>query len=202
MSAPPLTFLSLGDSNTIGERVSMTECWPVQLAAALRANGAGIGEPRIVARTGWTTDELLAAIEAEQIVGTFDVVSLLIGSNNQYRGRSVSEFREQFRELAALSIKFADGRPERVIVLSIPDWGVMPYAEGRDRVKIAAEIDELNAVAQQEAASLRTSWVDITPASRDLRPGWAADDGLHPSAAQYAVWVALALPAVLAALAR
>jgi lysophospholipase L1-like esterase len=155
-----------------------------------------------VARTGWTTDELLAAIEAEQIVGTFDVVSLLIGSNNQYRGRSVSEFREQFRELAALSIKFADGRPERVIVLSIPDWGVMPYAEGRDRVKIAAEIDELNAVAQQEAASLRTSWVDITPASRDLRSGWAADDGLHPSAAQYAVWVALALPAVLAALAR
>ena len=199
-SAPPLSFLALGDSNTIGECVSPAESWPVQLAVALRSSGMNMGEPRIVAKTGWTTDELAAAIAAEQIFGAFDLVSLLIGANNQYRGRSSTEYREQLCGLLAQAISFADGRAARVIMLSTPDWGVMPFAEGRDRAKIAAEIDEFNSVAQLEAVRLGVNWVDVTSASRDMQPGWVAGDGLHPSGAQYAAWAALALPVAQAAL--
>ena len=199
-SAPPLSFLALGDSNTIGECVSPAESWPVQLAVALRSSGMNMGEPRIVAKTGWTTDELAAAIAAEQIFGAFDLVSLLIGANNQYRGRSSTEYREQLCGLLAQAISFADGRAARVIMLSTPDWGVMPFAEGRDRAKIAAEIDEFNSVAQLEAVRLGVNWVDVTSASRDVQPGWVAGDGLHPSGAQYAAWAALALPVAQAAL--
>jgi lysophospholipase L1-like esterase len=199
-SAPPLSFLALGDSNTIGECVSAAECWPVQLAVAMRSSGMNMGEPRIVAKTGWTTDELAAAIAAEQIFGTFDLVSLLIGANNQYRGRSSTEYREQLCGLLAQAIAFADGRAARVIMLSTPDWGVMPFAEGRDRAKIAAEIDEFNAVAQLEALRLGVNWVNVTSASRDMQPGWVAGDGLHPSGAQYAAWAALALPVAQTAL--
>ena len=199
-SAPPLSFLALGDSNTIGECVSPAESWPVQLAVALRSSGMNMGEPRIVAKTGWTTDELAAAIAAEQIFGAFDLVSLLIGANNQYRGRSSTEYREQLCGLLAQAISFADGRAARVIMLSTPDWGVMPFAEGRDRAKIAAEIDAFNSVSQLEAVRLGVNWVDVTSASRDVQPGWVAGDGLHPSGAQYAAWTALALPVALAAL--
>jgi lysophospholipase L1-like esterase len=199
-SAPPLSFLALGDSNTIGECVSPAESWPVQLAVALRSSGMNMGEPRIVAKTGWTTDELAAAIAAEQIFGAFDLVSLLIGANNQYRGRSSTEYREQLCGLLAQAISFADGRAARVIMLSTPDWGVMPFAEGRDRAKIAAEIDEFNSVAQLEAVRLGVNWVDVTSASRDVQPGWVAGDGLHPSGSQYAAWAALALPVAQAAL--
>jgi lysophospholipase L1-like esterase len=202
MTSNPLSYLALGDSNTIGERVAHAERWPVQLAAALHAAGVHVCEPQIVAQTGWTTDELSAAIEAGPISDTFDIVSLLIGVNNQFRGRSLSEYRDQFCHLLAQAIRFANGLAARVIVLSIPDWGVMPFAEGRDRAKIATEIDQFNAVAQYEAARLGVSWVDVTCISRDLQPGWAADDGLHPSGAQYAAWVASALPTVRKALAR
>ena len=202
MMATLLTFLALGDSYTIGERVNAAERWPVQLAAALRAAGVDLGEPRIVAKTGWTTDELAAAIAAERITGTFDFVSLLIGVNNQYRGRSASEYREQFRALLTQAVGFAGGRAARVMVLSIPDWGVMPFAEGRDRAKVAAEIDQFNAIARDEATRAGARWVDITPTSRAMHPGWAAADGLHPSGVQYAAWAALALPMAKAALAR
>jgi lysophospholipase L1-like esterase len=200
MMTAVLTFLALGDSYTVGERVAAAERWPVQLAAALRSAGVNLGEPRIVAKTGWTTDELSAAIAAERITGTYDFVSLLIGVNNQYRGRSADEYREQFRGLLRQAIGFAGGRAGRVIVLSIPDWGVMPFAEGRDRTKIGREIDEFNAIAKDEAVRASAKWVDITPVSREMKPGWAADDGLHPSGAQYAAWAALALAPARAAL--
>jgi lysophospholipase L1-like esterase len=188
-----MTFLALGDSYTIGEKVDAPMRWPVQLAASLRAAGVDVGEPRIVARTGWTTDELEAAIGREGVTGTFDLVSLLIGVNNQYRGRTVDEYRVQFRALLDQAIGFAGGRASRVIVLSIPDWGVMPFAAGRDRAKIGAEIDQFNAVAREEVERAKARWVDITPTSRAMTPNWAASDGLHPSGAQYAAWAALAL---------
>jgi lysophospholipase L1-like esterase len=192
MAAPsPRTFLALGDSNTIGECVDAAERWPVQLAVLLRAAGINMGDPLIVAKTGWTTDELFAALAAERITGTFDFVSLLVGVNNQYRGRSSVEYREELRGLLAEAVAYAGGGVGRVIVLSIPDWGVMPFAEGRDRAKIAAEIDEFNAVAQDEVLRLGANWVDITRTSRDMRPGWVAHDGLHPSGAQYVAWAAL-----------
>jgi len=195
--------LALGDSYTIGEGVAPAERWPVQLAAALRAGGQVVAEPRIIARTGWTTDELAQAIAASNVPADYDLVSLLIGVNDQYRGRSIAEYPERFRALLRQAIGFAGGRPERVLVLSIPDWGVTPFASGRDRAKIAAEIDAYNAVNRAETEAAGARYVDVSPASREAAtdPALLAADGLHPSAAMYARWVELALPAVRAALA-
>lgn len=197
-------FLALGDSYTIGESVPESERWPVQLAAMLRERGVPVEAPVIIARTGWTTDELAAGIEAAAPRGTFDLVSLLIGVNNQYRGRDAEEYRLQFRERLAQAVGFADGDPRRVIVLSIPDWGVMPFAEGRDRARIAAEIDRFNAINREETSRAGARYVDVTPVSREAAgdPSLVAGDGLHPSGAQYTHWARLALPAALAALGR
>lgn len=194
------SFLALGDSYTIGEQVAEAERWPVQLAAALRAAGADIAAPRIIAKTGWTTDELAAGIDAAQVAGTFALVSLLIGVNNQYRGRGAEEYRHQFRGLLDLAIGYAGARAPRVMVLSIPDWGVMPFAEGRDRAAIGWEIDAFNAIARDEVVRAGAHWVDVTPTSREARPNWVASDGLHPSGAQYAAWAALAFEPAKAAL--
>lgn len=195
----PLTFLALGDSYTIGEAVPQTESWPAQLARLLRTGGTPLAEPRIVARTGWTTDELEDAIAQESLTGRWSLVSLLIGVNNQYRGRTVAAYRPEYRRLLRRATRFAGGSASRVLALSIPDWGVMPFADGRDRVRIAREIDEFNGAARDEAALAGVHWVDVTAESRAMRAGWAASDGLHPSGAQYAAWAALvAGPARLA----
>lgn len=196
-----LTFLALGDSYTIGEKVDSAARWPVQLARSLRSAGVNVGDPRIIAKTGWTTDELSAGIEKAGVKGTHALVSLLIGVNNQYRGRSSAEYRDQFRTLLDEAIGYAGGKSARVLVLSIPDWGVMPFAQGRDRAKIGGEIDEFNAIAKDEAERAGATWVDITPVSRGMKDGWAASDGLHPSGAQYTEWAALALEPAKKALA-
>ena len=194
-----LRYLALGDSYTIGEGVPPDGRWPVQLARALREEGLPLADPRIIATTGWTTDELSAAIDAAEPLGTFDLVSLLIGVNNQYRGRSVDAYRDEFDALLARATGFANGRADRVLVLSIPDWGVTPFAiqSGRDRIRIADELDACNAAARDACAARGIAFVDITPASRALggAPEMLADDGLHPSAAMYAEWTRLALPA-------
>ncbi|HEX3868096.1 MAG TPA: GDSL-type esterase/lipase family protein, partial [Gemmatimonadaceae bacterium] len=174
MQAPPparaaeVRILSLGDSYTIGESVAAGDRWPARLAAALRARGARVSEPAIVARTGWTTDELSAGIDAARPRGPFDLVTLLIGVNDQYRGRPADEYRAQFHALLARSVQFAGGRAARVIVVSIPDWGVTPFGKrsGRDTRQIAAEIDAFNAVARDEATRAGAHFVDITPESR------------------------------------
>lgn len=194
-----LRYLALGDSYTIGEGVEPEGRWPVQLARALREEGLPLADPRIIATTGWTTDELSAAIDAAEPLGTFDFVSLLIGVNNQYRGRAVDEYRDQLDTLLARATGFAAGRSGRVLVLSIPDWGATPFAvqSGRDRDLVAAELDAYNAAARDACAARGIAFVDITPASRALGGAQAmlADDGLHPSAAMYAEWTRLALPA-------
>ena len=198
----PMTILALGDSYTIGESVSEEERWPVQLAAALQAQGLPVAGPVIVARTGWTTDELLAGIEQAGLSGTFDLVTLLIGVNNQYRGREIEEYRAGFRALLEQAQGFAGGRPEQVLVLSIPDWGVTPFAAGRDRAEIARQIDLFNRVNRQESEAAGIPYLDITPVSRQAAndPGLLAPDGLHPSGLMYAEWARLALPAALQAL--
>jgi lysophospholipase L1-like esterase len=207
-SAPPaeVSVLALGDSYTIGEAVGTGDRWPVRLAAMMRARGIRVAEPVIVARTGWTTDELSAGIDAAQPRGPFDLVTLLIGVNNQYRGRSSEEYRVQFRALLARAIAFADARPLRVVVLSIPDWGVTPFGResGRDVGRIAAEIDAFNAIAADEAARAGAWFVDISPESRQAAtdPGLMASDGLHPSAKMYEAWTRLVLPRVLDAIGR
>jgi lysophospholipase L1-like esterase len=203
---PPgaLRFLALGDSYTIGEAVAEHERWPVRLAAKLRDRGIEVADPVIVAKTGWTTDELSLGIDVASPEGTFDLVTLLIGVNNQYRGGSTAEYREQFRALVERAVTFAGGRRERVVVLSIPDWGVTPFAAGRDRAQIAADIDAFNVVNRDEAVQRGCQYVDVTPVSRNAGADASvvATDGLHPSGAMYAAWADLALPAALFALGR
>ena len=195
---PELSYLALGDSYTIGESVPEHGRWPVQLARALRNEGVPLADPRIIATTGWTTDELDTAITAQEPLGAHDFVSLLIGVNNQYRGREVDEYRVQFAALLWRAIGFAGNRPERVLVLSIPDWGVTPFAvkEGRDTARIARELDAYNEAARQACAQRGVAFVDITAVSRarGTETAMLADDGLHPSAAMYAEWTRLALP--------
>ena len=190
-----LSYLALGDSYTIGESVPAEGRWPAQLAAMLRTEGKALAEPTILATTGWTTDELSAAMDGAGFAPSYDLVSLLIGVNNQYRGRSTDNYREEFRALLQRAIVLAGARASRVLVLSIPDWGVTPFAHGsgRDVLRIADELDTYNAIAREEAARQGAHWVDITPISRQ-HPGLLAGDGLHPSAAQYALWAEAALP--------
>ncbi|NNF59138.1 MAG: SGNH/GDSL hydrolase family protein [Rhodothermaceae bacterium] len=194
-----LRYLALGDSYTIGEGVAPEDRWPHQLVARLRADGVAIGEPEIIAATGWTTDELNAGIDAADPQGPYDLVSLLVGVNNQYRGRDLEEYRTQFRGLLNRAIGFAEERVKRVVVVSIPDWGVTPFAAGRDRQAITEAINVFNAVAQEETERAGTAWVDIAPLSRTQGAAVGAD-GLHPDGEAYTGWTALIFPAVRAML--
>lgn len=198
-----LQLLALGDSYTIGESVPEAERWPVQLAVMLAKRGVSIGPPEIIAQTGWTTDELAAAIAERRSPGNYQLVTLLIGVNNQYRGREVENYREEFRSLLNQAVEFAGGRAARVIVLSIPDWGAMPVAEGKDRGKIADEIDLFNRAGWEETTRAGARYVDVTPISRRARrePGLIADDGLHPSGEMYRLWAEKVLPEALEVLA-
>lgn len=197
-----LRYLALGDSYTIGEGVPADARWPVQLAARLRAHGVPLEPPAVLATTGWTTGELSGAMDAATFTPPYDLVSLLIGVNNQYRCLALDAYRAEFRALLDRAIALAGARPARVIVLSIPDWGVTSYARtsGRDTAQISREIDAFNAAAQTIVARAGARWVDITPISRQ-HAGWLTADGLHPSAPQYAAWAQAAAPAAQAALA-
>lgn len=199
---PQSRFLALGDSYTIGEGVPAEQCWPRQLVAHLRANGIDISEPQIIATTGWTTDELDAAIYVAQPQGPFDLVSLSVGVNNQYRGRPLDEFAAQFEALLKRAIGFAGQRPERVLVLSIPDWGVTPFgaASGRDVGAIANALDTFNAAKQQVCARHGVAFVDVSDVSRQHGATAVVGDGLHPDGSLYGQWVELALPVAEAAL--
>ena len=197
-AANSTSYLALGDSYTIGEGVPQAGTWPFQLAAALRAQGIELDDPQVIATTGWTTDELAAAIDAEAPQGPYALVSLLIGVNNQYRGRPLAEYRQQFEQLLQRAIALAGEDPQRVLVLSTPDWGFTPYAQqnGRDAAQVAREIDDFNAAAHACCGDYGVAFVDITPTSRDggETVEMLADDGLHPSAAMYGRWAQLALP--------
>ena len=199
-------YLALGDSYTIGEGVGADDRWPVRLAAALAASGIRLSEPRIIARTGWTTAELLDAISAASPAPRSDhaLVTLLIGVNDQYRGYGVGVFRSGFELLLARAIDFAADDPHRVVIVSIPDWSVTPFAasDPRGRPAIAAEIDAFNATAQQLATAAGATFIDVTDASRCAAhdPDLLAADLLHPSASMYESWVSLILPAARRAL--
>jgi lysophospholipase L1-like esterase len=193
MSNPAIArFLALGDSYTIGEGVASEERWPAQLARRLRAHGIAIGEPEIIATTGWTTDELAAAMDEHVFTPPYALVTLLIGVNNQYRGRPLDNYRDEFSALLTRAIALAGGNPEQVVTVSIPDWGVTRYAveQDRDAAVVARDIDAFNTAARRIAADREVAFVDVTPASREAgaAPAMLVDDGLHPSAAQYAEW--------------
>lgn len=192
------SYLALGDSYTIGEGVAPEGRWPVQLARTLRERGIALEEPRIIATTGWTTDELMAAMDAAEPLGQWDFVTLLIGVNNQYRGRSVADYRGEFTAVLEHAVRLAGGRSARVVVVSIPDWGVTPFAaqKSRDAARIAAEIDAYNAAARAISVAHGVAYVDITPVSREhgAQASMLVEDGLHPSAAMYALWTQQVAP--------
>lgn len=196
---PACSYLALGDSYTIGESVTEAECWSAQLVQKLRSNGINIAKPDIIARTGWTTSELINAIETHGNKGSYSIVSLLIGVNNQYRGEDIETYRTEFRFLLNTAVVFAGGNIGHVFVLSIPDWGVSPYASSRDLLKISEEIDLFNAVAAEECRKAGIKFIDITPLSRTAREDLTliASDRLHFSGKMYEQWAAMALPVVL-----
>jgi lysophospholipase L1-like esterase len=187
------TYLALGDSYTIGEAVSAAESFPYQLKDTLVKQGHPVESIQMIAQTGWTTDELQSAIDVATLSPPYDLVTLLIGVNNQYRGYSVQNYRVEFEQLLHQAIVFAGADTERVRVLSIPDWGVTPFAqkEGRVADKVAKEIDGFNAAAQEISERLAVIFIDNTPHSRLAATDATllAPDGLHPSGKMYAHWV-------------
>lgn len=185
----PVRFrmLCLGDSYTIGEGVAAAERFPEQTVALLQQQGISFLPPHIVATTGWTTDELMAALKFAALKPPYDVVTLLIGVNNQYRGRSVENYREEFQALLQQALNFSGSRPHRVVVLSIPDWGVTPFASDRNRQQIAREIDAYNSVNAAVAQQCNVHYLNITPYTR-LYADWLTGDGLHPDGRQYRLW--------------
>lgn len=183
-------YLALGDSYTIGEGVEPAQTWPYLLAQA-----RGWSTPQVIARTGWTADELLAAMDGAAPSGPFDAVSVLVGVNDQYRGREVVEHLPFFNRVLTRAVALADGDTQRVFVVSIPDWGLTPFGAGdrRGRAAISGAIDDYNA-AQAELCAMRgLRYVDITPLTRELAADTAmlVHDRLHPSGAQYARWAQL-----------
>ena len=184
-------FMALGDSYTIGEGVAESMRWPAQLVGRLHERAIAVGDADIVATTGWTTDELQQAIDAREFTPPYALVSLLIGVNNQYRGLELDTYREEFAMLLEFAIRMAAGDPARVMVVSIPDWGVTSFAQakGVDAEKVAGEIDAFNAAAQALCAQSAGCWIDVTGISRGAARRLLAEDGLHPSSAQYSLWV-------------
>jgi lysophospholipase L1-like esterase len=196
------SVLALGDSYTIGEGVDVNHRWPVLMVKQLNDRGEAFATPKIIAKTGWTTDELDAGIKQEELAEKYDWVTLLIGVNNQYRGREIDEYRTQFRQLLKLAIERAGNNPKRVIVLSIPDWGVTPFAlkRNRDPAIIAKEIDQFNQVNREVTAELAAHYIDITKLTRDAanEPSkYLVADELHPSVEMYKQWAKLASQLIL-----
>jgi lysophospholipase L1-like esterase len=198
------SYLALGDSYTIGEGVAAPDRWPNQLAAMLRKVGVELAEPDIVAETGWTTDELSAAMDAHTFSPPYRLVTLLIGVNNQYRGRDIENYRFEFRKLLERAIDLAGGNSKKVVVVSIPDWGVTRFGKesGRDTAEIARQLDAYNATNAQIAKMLHCGYVDVTEISRQAgsQAAMSVSDGLHPSPQMYAQWAERIFPAATAAL--
>ena len=188
------TYLALGDSYTIGQSVTEAERFPNQTAQLLRDQNIKINNPTIIAKTGWTTRNLIDALNATTLSNNYDVVSLLIGVNNQYQGRNIDEYKTEFTLLLNRAIQYAANKPTHVFVLSIPDYSVTPFASGSDRARIAAEIDQFNAANKTTSIQLGVNYLDITPISREPDPSLIAGDGLHPSGKQYKRWAELLAP--------
>jgi lysophospholipase L1-like esterase len=194
---PAIRYLALGDSYTIGESVPSADRWPNQLAKSLEADGIQT-DVTIIARTGWTVDELWQGVQTSLPEGTYDLVTLLIGVNDQFRGYPSDGYRKDFRFLLGKAIEYVGGNPDKVVVLSIPDWGITPFAANRDTKHISQQIDEFNAINLEEANNAGTHYVDVTKISRmaaqDLE--LITGDRLHPSGKMYAMWVEEVLPVV------
>lgn len=182
-------YLALGDSYTIGTAVAEAERYPVQTAVLLKAQGMPV-KVDIIAMNGWTSSELLYAVKEKAVAIDYDAVSLLIGVNNQYQGKSIAAYKEDFTLLLERAIQLANGKADHVFVLSIPDYSVTPFATGSNRQKIATEIDAFNVANKLIADDLKVHYLDVTTASRKAAndPSLVAADGLHFSGKEYSDW--------------
>jgi len=195
-----LNYLALGDSYTIGESVARDQIFPAHLVREVRVHGRIINPPTIIAQTGWTTGDLKAAIKDAAILQKFDMVTLLIGVNNQYRGGSREIYRKEFKELLLTAIDFAKGNKNHVYVISIPDWGATPFGrQTGNQQAIAADIDAFNLINKEESLAMGVSYTDITPASRLAAndDSLLASDDLHPSGKMYLDWASKLAPIVV-----
>lgn len=193
------SYLALGDSYTIGESVADTERFPVQTVRLLREQNIEINNPDIIATSGWTTTNLLNALNNSPPKKIYSVVSLLIGVNNQYQGKTLDEYKIEFTTLLNMAISYAGDIKSHVFVLSIPDYSVTPFARNSDTARIAREIDAFNFANRTISGDAGVHYLDITPISRDAKndPILIADDGLHPSAIQYKKWSGILAPMML-----
>jgi lysophospholipase L1-like esterase len=189
-------YLALGDSYTVGEMVPAQQCFPNRLIRRLTAAGVAVAMPTILAKTGWTTADLLNSLGNVNLTDPFDLVTLLIGVNNQYQGLSLEKYRHDFRQLLQKAIACATGDPTAVIILSIPDWSATPFARGKNRGEIKNQIAQFNRVNHQETQLAETHYLDITPISRraEADPNLLSSDQLHPSPKMYSDWVDLIYP--------
>jgi len=195
-----LSYLALGDSYTIGQSVPLSESFPYLLTSSLRGDSFKVETPKIIATTGWTTDNLIDAIANSGINNKkYDFVTLLIGVNDQYQGLSQDNYKIKFARVLNMAITFANGDTSRVVVLSIPDYGVTPFAGGRDS-EIGPEIDQFNAINKSISLKAGVNYLDITAISRSAAsdPSLIAEDGLHPSGKMYSLWVNQLAPIVSA----
>ncbi len=183
-------FLALGDSYTIGESVPEKDRWPVQLAAAMRNGGVKIDDPRIIATTGWRTDQLKKAIGDANLTNEYGLVSLLIGVNNQYQKRTAESYAPEFEELLNMAVTLAGGKKENVFVVSIPDYGYTPFGQPKQE-EITQAIDAFNEVNRTITARIGIKYVNITDLTQEglNKPEYVAGDGLHPSGRMYTLWV-------------
>lgn len=195
MQKKEVNYLALGDSYTIGESVSEQDRWPNQLADQLK-----IPRPKIIATTGWRTDDLANAIKAAELKDEYDMVSLLIGVNNQYQGKSADQYEIEFEELLKTSIKLAKGKTKNVFVVSIPDYGFTPYGKPKQE-SITKQINEFNSINKRITEKYKITYIDITEISRKglEDPTLVAEDGLHPSGKMYSLWAELIRKNLLAA---
>lgn len=197
-SPTPIRILALGDSYTVGEQVGKLESWPAQLIRKLRTSGRGTAEPSIVAVSGWDTGDLIRGLSIADLAGPYDVVTLQIGVNNQFRNGSPANFESDLTELTNSAVQLAAGDARRVVLISVPDWGATPFAEGAPRDDISSEIDGFNSIIRSQAISSGTRFVDITEISRRASRNLdlISDDGLHPSAEMYTAWVDVLFPPI------
>lgn len=197
-TGPVKTWLALGDSYTIGQSVTEAERFPAQTANILKQGGININTPTYIATTGWTTTNLMNSILAQN-PGNYDVVSLLIGVNDQYQRHDTTGYRQRFTELLTKAIQLVNGKKENVFVVSIPDYSVTPFAAGSDTAQIRKEIDWFNAINKNVTANYNCPYLDITPSTREGRydRSLIATDGLHPSGVEYKRWADRLAPMML-----
>ncbi|MBY0487064.1 MAG: SGNH/GDSL hydrolase family protein [Flavobacteriaceae bacterium] len=191
-----LKYLALGDSYTIGQSVCETCRFPIQLQTALKNNLStkDIFTTTIIAQTGWTTTNLKSAIATQNPSNDYDLVTLLIGVNNQYQNKPFSLYEQEFPELVTTAITKAKGIKANVIVVSIPDYAYTPFGNGN--ATISTQIDTYNTFAENYCIQNNIKFVNITDITRLglIQPNLVATDGLHPSELAYSKFVERILP--------